>query len=424
MRIAFTTLGCKINQFETDAMRGDLLSRGNTVVPFDAEADIYIINTCSVTAKSDYESRRLIRAAIKRGKGAKVVVTGCYAATQPEEISRISGVNLVIGNQEKAIIPDHIMSTAFICGQEGPPASNTPLKALHARTRGFLKIQDGCDNHCSYCIVPFARGGCRSATPPEVETEFERLVKSGCAEVVLTGIHIGTYGSDLGPGINLAGLLKKLIRSTGGTRIRLSSIEPNEITQEIIERLGQGICRHLHIPLQSGDDTLLMSMKRRYSSSYYQDLLEKIARQVPGIALGADIIVGYPGEGEVEFQNTMRLVERSPLTHLHVFSYSPRPGTPAADMKGQVPERIKKERGNILRALGMNKNLMFRKKHQGSELQVVVENKIDPGSGLFTGLTDNYIRMNIYGAKTVDIGKIITIRIKEVKERVNTGVML
>jgi threonylcarbamoyladenosine tRNA methylthiotransferase MtaB len=421
MRIAFTTLGCKINQFETDVMQQDLLSRGNTVVPFDAEADIYVINTCTVTAKSDYECRRVVRSAVRRGNGAKVVVTGCYAETRPDEIKKIPGVELVIGNRDKTVIADHIMSMVSASGADRLPASNVPIKALHSRTRGFLKIQDGCDNRCSYCIVPFARGNSRSAAPGAVLHEFERLVSKGCPEVVLTGVHIGTYGSDLGHGINLTEMLKTLILSRDRTRLRLSSIEPNEITQEMITYLGQGLCRHLHIPLQSGDDAILASMKRSYTSRFYKELLENIAKQVPGIALGADIIVGYPGEGEKEFQNTMRLVEMSPLTHLHVFSYSPRPGTPAAEMKDQVPEMIKKERNASLRTLGTKKKLLFRKLHLGSELQVVVEDKVDPDTGLLAGLTDNYIRVMIYGAKIGDIGKKRNIRINEVKEHGNFG---
>jgi threonylcarbamoyladenosine tRNA methylthiotransferase MtaB len=424
MRIAFTTLGCKINQFETDVMRQALTSRGNTVVPFEEEADVYVINTCTVTAKSDYECRRVVRSALRRGNGAKVVVTGCYAETRPEEIKKIAGVNLVVGNQDKAVISDHIMSMVSADDVGSISAPKGPMMALRSRTRGFLKIQDGCDNRCSYCIVPSARGHSRSAAPYDVLHEFERLVSTGCPEVVLTGVHIGTYGTDLGHGINLTELLKTLIRSRGRTRLRLSSIEPNEITPEIISYLGHGLCRHLHIPLQSGDDAILASMKRSYSARRYQELLEDIAKRAPGIALGADIIVGYPGEGEKEFQNTMWLVELSPLTHLHVFSYSPRPGTPAAEMKDQVPEVIKKERNISLRTLGMIKNKMFRNMHLGSELKVVVEDKVDPESGLLSGLTDNYIRVNIYGAKKGDIGGQINIRLKEVKEQKCFGILV
>ena len=424
MRIAFTTLGCKINQFETDAMQQDLVLRGNSIVPFDAEADVYVINTCTVTAKTDYQCRQVVRSAIRRGNGAKVVVTGCYAETRPEEIKKIPGVEMVIGNRNKTLISDHIMSMVCANGLASIPDSNVTIKALRSRTRGFLKIQDGCDNRCSYCIVPIARGNSRSAVPGEVLHEFERLVSSGCPEVVLSGVHIGTYGADLGTGANLTEMLKTLILSRGNTRLRLSSIEPNEITRELIMYLGQGLCRHLHIPLQSGDDAILASMKRNYTSRFYRELLEQIAKQVPDIALGADIIVGYPGEGEKEFLNTMRLVEQSPLTHLHVFTYSPRPGTPAAEMKAQVPEQIKKERNKLLRTLGMEKNLLFRKMHLGSELSVVVEDKVDTDAGLLTGLTDNYIRVMIYGAKTGDIGKKINIRLDEVNEQRNLGIKL
>jgi threonylcarbamoyladenosine tRNA methylthiotransferase MtaB len=421
MRIAFTTLGCKINQYETDLMRQDLASRGNTIVPFDAEADVYVVNTCTVTAKSDYQCRQVIRSAVRRGRDAKVVVTGCYAATRPEEIRKIPGVNLVIGNTDKAIIHDHIMKTASVPDQAVPGTRNEPTKALYGRTRGYLKIQDGCNNQCSYCIVPLARGGSRSADPGQLVNEFERLVQAGCPEIVLTGIHIGTYGADLENGPDLTGLLRALLRKRRRSRLRLSSIEPKEISEGIIDLLGQGLCRHLHIPLQSGDDAILASMKRDYTSGFYSELLEQIVQRVPDIALGADIIVGYPGEGDEEFQNTMDLVEKSPLTHLHVFSYSPRPRTPAARMKAQVLEQVKKERSEALRMLGRKKNFYFRKKCQGSMLNVVVEDKIEAITGLYTGLTDNYIRVNISGAKEAHIGKEILVAITWVTEDATTA---
>jgi threonylcarbamoyladenosine tRNA methylthiotransferase MtaB len=241
---------------------------------------------------------------------------------------------------------------------------------------------------------------------------------------VLSGIHIGAYGSDLRPAIGLKDLLPALISKRGETRIRLSSIEPNEITPEIISFLGHSLCRHLHVPLQSGDDTILKAMKRRYTSGFYLEMLENIAQKVPGIALGADIMVGFPGEGEKEFQNTMDMVEGSPLTHFHVFSYSPRPGTPAADMKPQIPEKVKKERSEALRSLGRNKNFDFRKKCQGSEQRVVIEDKKDVDSGLLTGLTDNYIRVLVSGANHGHIGKEISIRIEMVEKEQNCGVFL
>jgi len=419
MRIAFSTLGCKINQYETDVLQQDLASRGNTIVPFEAEADIYIINTCTVTAKSDYQCRQTIRSAVRRGRGARVIVTGCYAETRPDELRTLDGVDLVLGNSLKASIPDRIMKNT-----DGPNPPSMPARSLQGRTRGFLKIQDGCDNRCSYCIVPSARGGPRSVATESVIKEFERLVRTGCPEIVLSGIHIGKYGVDLDTGIDLTGLLKTLIGNRGGARIRLSSIEPREITPELIGFVGQGLCRHLHIPLQSGDDAVLSAMKRNYTAGFYRQLLVDIANSVPGIALGADVMVGFPGEGDAQFLNTVRLIENSPLSHLHVFSFSPRPGTPAAEMKNQVPEKVKKHRSEILRELGGKKNTVFRKKYTGCELLAIVENKIDRETGFMTGITDNYIRLTIQGAKREDIGKNINIRIDRADSGSTTALMI
>ena len=426
MRIAFTTLGCKINQYETDLMRQDLLSQGNTIVPFDAEADVYIINTCSVTAKSDYQCRQVIRAAVRRREAAKIVVTGCYAETRPDELKKIPGVALVIGNRDKATIPYHIMKEVSATIPEIPPAVSVPvpLKALTGKTRGFLKIQDGCDNRCSYCIVPLARGRSRSVEFGSVVSEFEQLVQRGCPEVVLTGIHIGAYGSDLRPATDLTELLATLISKRGHTRIRLSSIEPTEITAELTSFLGPALCRHLHIPLQSGDDTILTAMKRNYTSDFYRGVLDNISQRVPGIALGADVMVGFPGEGEKEFQNTLELVARSPLTHLHVFSYSPRPGTRAAELKQQVPAQVKKERSETLRELGNKKNFEYRQKYRGAEVKVVVEDKRDMDSGLLSGITDNYMRVHVFGAKNSHIGKEIRVRIGKVEKEANFATIL
>jgi len=416
MRIAFSTLGCKINQYETDLMQRDLASKGNTIVSFDEEADIYIVNTCSVTAKSDYQSRQVIRSAARRARGGRVVVTGCYASTRPEEIKKLPGVSLVINNQEKERIHDSLgaLCPVTIEAAASPAAGTT--KAEHGRTRGFLKIQDGCDNACSYCIVPLARGGSRSSAPGEVLKEFKRQVQAGCPEIVLTGIHIGRYGADLTPAMDLTELLATLVPARDRSRVRLSSIEPKEITPEMIGLLGNGLCRHLHIPLQSGDDTILAAMKRDYTSTFYLDLLQGIAKNVPGIALGADVMVGFPGEGDAEFQNTLKLVEKSPLTHLHVFSYSSRRGTEAAAMKNQVPEAVKKQRNEALRNIGRRKNFEYRKKFKSSEVQVVVEGKRDATTGCLTGLADNYIRMVVYDAKAENIGENIKVRISVVNE--------
>ena len=411
MRIAFTTLGCKINQYETDAMRTAAAAEGNDIVPFESEADVYIINTCSVTAKSDYQCRQTIRAAVHRREGAKVIVTGCYAETRPQEIRSIPGVSLVLGNGEKANITRYVSdrSHAIAVG----PADQSSVRE---RTRGVLKIQDGCDNHCSYCIVPLARGGSRSVPHDEVLKQFVRLIDAGCPEVVLSGIHIGRYGYDLSPRTSLTSLIADLLARRKQARIRLSSIEPKEITSDMVDLIGQGMCRHLHIPLQSGDDMILRSMNRDYTAAFYHHLVETIAQKVPGAAIGADVIVGFPGEDDSAFQNTFKMIEELPLTHLHVFSYSPRPGTAAAGMKGQVSNTVKKQRSEALRNLGARKNLEFRHRFQGRILNVVFEGSSLPDEGTGSGLTDNYIRVAVSGVKRGHYGQEVPVMIKDVRK--------
>jgi threonylcarbamoyladenosine tRNA methylthiotransferase MtaB len=412
MRVAFTTLGCKINQYETDAMLQAAASEGNAIVPFDAEADVYVINTCSVTAKSDYQCRQTIRAAIRRREGARVIVTGCYAETRPQEIRSIPGVSIVLGNGEKTRIARYL-SGSEVHDQELAPGHH---EVVRARTRGYLKIQDGCNGRCTYCIVPSARGGSRSISRGEVIRTFDQVVDGGCPEVVLSGIHIGHYGHDLEPPDTLTNLIRDLVARRKQARIRLSSIEPNEITEDLIDTIGYGLCRHIHVPLQSGDDAILCSMQRTYNSGFYRELVETMAKKVPDIAIGADVMVGFPGEGEKEFQNTYDLVRDLPLTHFHVFSYSKRTGTPAATMKGQVSEQIKKERNEALRALASKKNLAFRERFKGKTLAVVLEEGQTGTIGMCSGLTDNYVRVHISGVKDADIGREINIRICDVTE--------
>jgi len=412
MRIAFTTLGCKINQYETDVMRKTAAAEGNAIVPFESEADVYVINTCSVTAKSDYQCRQTIRAAIRRKEGARIIVTGCYAETRPQEIRSIPGVSLVLGNGEKANIARYVSDP----GHAGVDRASGYHDVVRERTRGVLKIQDGCDGRCSYCIVPQARGASRSAQRDEVVKLFDQAVDAGCPEVVLSGIHIGRYGSDLDPQVSLTGLVADLLARRKQTRIRLSSIEPNEITDEMVDLFGQGMCRHLHIPLQSGDDAILHSMNRNYTAMFYRDLVETITHKVPGVAIGADVMVGFPGEDESAFLNTFNLIEELPLTHLHVFSYSPRPGTTAAIMKGQVSNAIKKLRNEALRDLGLKKNLEFRKRFKGSILKVVLEESSLSDEREGAGLTDNYIRVAVSGVKRGDLGKEIHVLIDNVRD--------
>jgi threonylcarbamoyladenosine tRNA methylthiotransferase MtaB len=393
-------------------MRKAAAAEGNAIVPFESEADVYVINTCSVTAKSDYQCRQTIRAAIRHKEGARIIVTGCYAETRPQEIRNIPGVSLVLGNGDKANITRYIYDPEYA----GVTRASGYHDVLRERTRGVLKIQDGCDSRCSYCIVPQARGASRSVQREEVVKLFDQAIDAGCPEVVLSGIHIGRYGSDLDPRVSLTGLVEDLLARRKQTRIRLSSIEPNEITDEMVNLFGQGMCRHIHIPLQSGDDAILHSMNRNYSATFYRNLVETIAHKVSGVAIGADVMVGFPGEDESAFLNTFNLIEELPLTHLHVFSYSPRPGTAAAKMKGQVSNTIKKQRNESLRDLGLKKNHEFRKKFKGSILNVVLEesSRIEQGEG--SGLTDNYIRVTVSGVNRGDLGKEVPVIINVVQE--------
>ncbi len=440
--VAFVTVGCKLNQFETEQMRELLEAEGYITCPADEGADIFVINTCTVTSKSDYRSRQAVRRAIRSNSDALVVVTGCYAQVAPEEIARIDGVDVVLGNAQKEEILDFIASgtgTAQAAGaaptvkvtptEELPPLkTGARLKGFGKYTRAFVKIQDGCDNRCTYCAVPGARGRSRSKRPDEILSELEVLAGEGFREVVLTGVHLGSYGKDLaGSGsacdpenaghaatASLAGLLRDIAEVGALERIRLSSVEPTDFTDQLIEIMAEPAMRiapHVHVPVQSGDDGVLKRMARPYDRARYRALVERIAGSVPRFGIGADVMVGFPGEDDKAFRNTFDLVEALPITYLHVFSYSPRPGTPAADMEGQVEPGTKKERSRILRELGREKSLHFRQSLIGHKLRVLVlETKSD---GRPTGLSGNYVKAyftqpvranTILECEAVDIG--------------------
>ena len=419
MRIAFATFGCKINQYETDGIRRSLAEQGGEIVPFDEDADIYVINTCSVTAKSDYQCRQAIRAAVRRKSSARVIVTGCYAETHSDVVRHMPGVSAVVPNQEKMDVRHYLDPS----NRGSHPLSALPVPVAPGRTRTYLKIQDGCDSRCSYCIVPLARGSSRSVPTAQVLSLFDEAVNRSAPEVVLSGIHIGRYGADLSPVTSLSSLLQDLSERRGGTRIRLSSIEPNEITPEVIGLLGNGLCRHLHIPLQSGDDGILKAMNRKYHAGYFAELLHRIESAVPDSAIGTDVMVGFPGEGDKEFQRTCDMVENLPITHLHVFSYSPRPGTPASAFPSQVPEQVKKDRNAELRRLGREKNLHFAKRFLQRTLPVVVESKFDAASSTYSGLSDNYLRLAVSGTKEEHVGKLCNVRITDAVDGGISGIV-
>ncbi len=403
-RVAITTLGCKVNQYESSALAGKFEKRGYEVVPFTAEADVYVINTCTVTGRSDYQSRQLIRRAARRNPRAVIAVTGCYAQVAPQELEAMPEVTLIAGSAEKMTLPERVDSLTggrreVRVGDIGQVKEMDfhAAPSFPGHTRAFLKIQDGCDASCSYCIVPRARGRSRSLPVKDVLEEIRFLGRSGYREVVLTGIHLGLYGKDLAPSGHLLDILKAVEEEAPVSRLRLSSLEPAEVTDDLIAFAAGSrvLCPHFHVPLQSGDDGILAAMKRTYDRAFFRVLIDQIRAEVPRAAIGVDVMTGFPGEDENAFRNTFDLIEALPLTYLHVFPYSKRPGTPAAAMGGQVGEKTKKERAEMLRHLGMRKKEAFARSFVGSETAVLIEGKEGKGTKSMQGLTDNYLTVLI-----------------------------
>ena len=405
------TLGCKVNQFESEAIGQSLEESGHRRAKKQAPSDVCIINTCTVTQKASMQSRQAIRHAIRKNPDARIIVTGCYAQTRPEDIRDISGVHDIIGHTAKHNIPD------FIINPEGDPLpalprthssdifqetvfKQIPGRVTQNRTRPFLKIQDGCDAFCTYCIVPLSRGPSRSMPAKDVLARVKQLADDGYKEIVLTGIHLGCYGHDLSlDNGHLFDLMAEIEHSGAIDRIRLSSIEPLELTGDIISLAASSrhICRHFHIPLQSGDDDILKKMNRPYSADVCRELILNIHSQIPDAAIGADILIGFPGETEQAFMNTSALIEALPVTYLHVFPFSPRKGTPAAGYPNQIPPEIIKERCRHMRELGFSKKHTFIKQHIGKTADILIETTRDRESGLLKGLTSNYITVLLNG---------------------------
>lgn len=407
MKIAFTTLGCKVNRYDTAIMEEEARRLSYNIVPFDEVAEVYVINTCTVTSRSDYQSRQLIRRAFKKNRDCRIVVTGCYTETGLEELSRMDGVATIIGNAKKYDIRRYLEGLKDQKGQsidvgekEDRGPFNQPLiEVFSGRTRAFLKVQDGCDSRCSYCIIPRVRGKNRSLLPERVIEQIGLFAESGFKEVVLTGIHLGSYGKDLCPQIDLSGLVTRIVEETTIPRIRISSIDPQEINEELIAKISVSdrICRHLHIPLQSGDDETLNKMNRGYSSSYYRDLILCLKDRIPDIGIGTDVMVGFPGEDEKAFDNSYTFLSSIPVDFMHVFSFSPRKGTKAAIMPARIPRGIKEHRSRIMRDLGLKKGDLFRSTFIGRNLSILVEDERDQSTGLLKGYSDNYLKILLEG---------------------------
>jgi threonylcarbamoyladenosine tRNA methylthiotransferase MtaB len=402
-KFRITTLGCKVNQCESAVIAKQLKSCDWSVAFENESSEICIINTCTVTQKASMQSRQAIRQAIRFNPSARIVVTGCYAQTEPEAIAKISGVDDIIGNADKHLICETICRNTNTTVdqqltirkdiQSEPSYESAPNGVADGRTRPFFKIQDGCNAFCPYSIVPYARGPSHSMPVENVLAGVQALSDYGYREIVLTGIHLGYYGHDLIPETSLSELLNRIDDLILVPRVRLSSIEPLELTDAIIKRVAGSkfLCRHFHIPLQSGDDRILQKMKRPYRPKDFRQLVTKIHDQLPEAAIGVDTLIGFPGETEAAFENTYALVEQLPVAYLHVFPFSSRPGTPAAKYPNQISPQVIRDRCKRMRLLGESKRIDFYTRFINQKMDVLIETTRHRPTGLLKGLTSNYI---------------------------------
>ncbi len=403
--VAIATLGCKVNQFESEALTSALEQRGYGLVPFGEMADVTIINTCTVTHRADFQSRQMIRRAFRSNPNSLIIVTGCYPQVEPEVMKKIEGVRYLLGNKEKGQIPEllplmqkgELPQIQVSDIQKETVFSDIPLYSFQRHTRAFLKIQDGCDAHCSYCIVPHARGPSRSLLSEKLIEHLRVLKEKRFKEVVLTGIHIGSYGMDLAPPFPLEKLLRRIEEEETPDRIRLSSIEPLDFSADLISFLSQStkVCPHLHIPVQSGDDDILRMMNRNYDHFLLLDLIQELHQRIPGLAIGADVIVGFPGETEEKFERTYELIESLPFSYLHIFPFSRRKGVPASQFSLRVDEAVVKKRAEKMRELGKKKRQTFYHQFLHQELRVLVEDRKERETGRWKGFSRNYIPVSL-----------------------------
>ncbi len=414
-KVAFHTLGCKVNYYETEALKGQFLREGFELVRINENADVYVFNTCTVTHLADRKSRQAIRRAKRRNPQALVAVIGCYPQVQPEELRALEEVDIILGTSnrmellewvKRALAGEPLSADRGVSSNDRPLAfEEMPWQSQQGRTRAFLKVQDGCDRYCSYCIVPFARGPLRSLPPDRALHYLAEIGLAGYREVVLTGVHLGLYGADLDPSLTLADLLENTADIQGLERIRLSSIEPADISPQLVQVMKDDtrICPHLHIPLQSGDDQVLEAMKRPYNTMQFSYLVQYLRSEIDDLAISTDILVGFPGEEAVNFQNTYAFVKKCQFSRLHVFKYSPRKGTLAAQMKSQVSPKEKENRSRQMIELGEQLALNYQGKFLGRTLPVLLESRVnlddrpepEKSQPAWEGLTPNYLRVRL-----------------------------
>lgn len=426
--VAFHTLGCKVNHYETEAIWQLFKDANYERVEFETNADVFVINTCTVTNTGDKKSRQIIRRAIRQNPDAVVCVTGCYAQTSSAEIMEIPGVDIVVGTQDRHKLLDYIQQfqdERQPINGVGNIMKNRTYEELEVpyftdRTRASLKIQEGCNNFCTFCIIPWARGLMRSRDPEKVVEQATQLVNSGYKEIVLTGIHTGGYGQDL-KNYNLAQLLRDLDTIEGLERIRISSIEASQLTDEVIDVIGNSnkVVRHLHIPLQSGSDDVLKRMRRKYTMAHFSERLTKLHQALPDLAVTSDVIVGFPGESEEEFQETYDFIVNHHFSELHVFPYSPRIGTPAARMDNQIDEETKNVRVHKLISLSNQLAKEYASKFEDEVLEVIPEEMGEEPHTL-VGYADNYMKVRFEGDDSL-IGQIVKVKIVKANYPINEG---
>lgn len=412
MKIAFKTLGCKVNQYETQLIKEQFLDAGFREVSSGCPADVYVINTCTVTQKTDSESRRLIRNARKKNPVSRIVVTGCYAELDRDEIEKVADKLLIIKNSEKNkilqyFILDNRHSNTKKClspnyievtGTIGNNIGKTTISRFEGRTKAFVKVQDGCDNFCSYCKVPLVRGRSISRKVDEIIGEITQLISNGYKEIILSGICLGDWGRK--SSLKLNWLLDEIENKVyGDFRVRISSIEPWYVTSELIQKIANSkkVCRHLHIPMQSGDDEVLRNMNRDFSSADFVALINRLRSLIPEAAFTTDVLVGFPGETEEQFKNTLRVVGLTRPSRVHIFPYSRRKGTKAYNFKDTAPNHIARDRINRLKAIADNLAVEYKRQFIGKAVEVLVESKRDRKTGLLVGYTDTYVKVAFQG---------------------------
>ena len=405
---AIRTVGCKVNQYDGQVIREHMAQLGWRERPIGERADVYIINTCTVTARADEKCRKAIRRAIRRNQDARVIVTGCGAVRAPTAFASIAGVSAVLTREQMVHVEE------FLATGSAPKPGDIFARGISRfadHTRAFLKIQDGCDAHCAYCIVPLVRGRPRSRSLDEVRREAERLVAAGHVEIVLTGIHVGRY--DPGGGIVLADAVRETLKTAGLHRLRISSIEATEVTEALLDTgvSDERFCPHFHLPLQSGDDDILATMRRSYTAARFLNRIDTIRRRFPRPSISTDIMVGFPGETEAQFRNTLAVCRAAGFSRIHIFPFSPRPGTPAAEMADRIRAPVIHERESALRTLAAELALGYKRSFLGETVLPLVEHRRERESGRLAGWSPRYLRVEFDGPDAL-MGRIVPVRVQ------------